>query len=113
MILATIQTFGTAATTISQMTWSGVRVSDNSHLARSAEKLHHILARLEKQIGAPAEGFLPGSVSVKDIFLAAHVHFIQARPLDIDVGLERFAKIAALLDRLDERESFEAIPSGG
>lgn len=110
MILAAIQTFGTAETTISQMTWSGVRVSDYTHLARSAEKLHHILAWLEMQTGAPAEGFLPGSVSIQDIFPAAHVRFILARPLDIDVGLDKFAKIAALLDRLDERESFEANP---
>jgi glutathione S-transferase len=110
LVFSTIQTFGTVATTISQMTWTGVGVTDNAHLTRSAEKLGHILAWLEAQIGAPGEGFLPGCVSIQDIFVASHVRFIQARPLGVDVGLDRFPRIAALLERLDERASFKANP---
>src|SRR5262245_12034394 len=41
LILSTIQTLGTAITTISQMTWAGVPVNDNAHLTRSAERLPH------------------------------------------------------------------------
>ncbi len=47
LIFSTIQTFGNAATIISQMTWSGVGVEDNSHLERSSEKLNHILQCLK------------------------------------------------------------------
>ncbi len=47
---------------------------------------------------------------MQDIFLAAHVRFAEARPLGIELGLERFGKVSALLDRLDERESFTANP---
>lgn len=45
-----------------------------------------------------------------DIFLAAHVGFVQARPLGLDLELSRFEKVAALLDRLDERDSLKANP---
>ncbi|RMH52410.1 MAG: hypothetical protein D6686_02650 [Alphaproteobacteria bacterium] len=53
LVFSTTQTFGTVATTISQMTRTGVGVTDNDHLARSAERLDHILGWLEGQIGAP------------------------------------------------------------
>ncbi len=110
LAFSTIQTFGTVGTTVSRMTWTGVGVNHNAHLTRSAEKLGHILAWFEGQIGAPGEGFLPGCVSIHDIFLAAHVRLIQERPLGVDVGLDRFPRIAALLERLDERDSFRANP---
>lgn len=45
-----------------------------------------------------------------DIFLAAHVGFVQASPLGLDLELSRFEKVAALLDRLDERDSLKANP---
>lgn len=109
-VFATIQTFGTAATTISQLTWGGVGVGDNAHLARSAEKLAHILGWLEARLPEDGGGFLPGCVSVQDIFLAAHIRFVEARPLGVELRLAAHPKIAALLARLDARPSFERAP---
>ncbi|PRY71406.1 glutathione S-transferase [Marivita geojedonensis] len=110
LTFSTIQTFGTAATTISQMKWVGVAIDQNAHLERSAQKLIHILDWLEGQLVDQKRGFQPGWLSMHDIFIAAHVRFVQARPLGIDLELNRFEKVAALLDRLDERESFKANP---
>ena len=110
LVFSTIQTFGNAATTISQLTWTGVSVRENTHLERSAAKLKHILRWLEKQLSGAGSGFLPGCVSVQDIFLAAHVRFVEARPLGIDLGLSGYEKINNLLTRLDERGSFKANP---
>ena len=110
LVLSTIQTFGTSATTISQMTWTGVTVDKNAHLARSAERLAYILTWLEDQLTDSENGFLPGYVSVQDIFLASHVRFVAARPIGIDLHLKNFPKISQLLDRLDERQSFKANP---
>ena len=110
LIFSTVQTFGNAATTISQMTWTGVGVSDNAHLERSAEKLSHILQWLEDQLSSAEGGFLPGCLSMQDIFLAAHIRFVQARPLGVELNLTEFGKIKNLLQRLDERESFQANP---
>lgn len=110
LVLSTIQTFGTAATTISQMTWTGVTVDKNAHLARSKERLTYILKWLEDQLADGENGFLPEQVSVQDIFLASHVRFVAARPIGIDLQLENYPKINQLLDRLDERQSFMANP---
>ena len=109
LVLSTIQTFGTAATTISQLRWTGISVDQNAHLQRSAERLKHILEWLETQM-AIGEGFMPGSVSIQDIFLGCHARFVQARPLGVDLNLARYAKIDALLQRLDQRASFRANP---
>ncbi|QFT74401.1 glutathione S-transferase family protein [Ruegeria sp. THAF33] len=109
LVFSTIQTFGNAATTISQMKWSGVSVGQNTHLQRSAEKLAHILGWLEDRLSGE-DGFVPGYLSMKDIFLAAHVRFVQARPLGVDLKLDRYGKVSALLDRLDARGSFKANP---
>ena len=110
LAFSTIQTFGTAATTISQMTWTGVAAHENAHLARSAERLSHILAWLDGRLAAGRSGFQPGVLSIHDIFLAAHVRFVQARPLGIALDLETHGKVASLLARLDARESFKANP---
>lgn len=111
LIFSTIQTLGTAVTTISQLTWTGVTVRDNSHLERSADRIRHILGWLETQIEGPAgDGFLPGVLSVQDIFLACHIRFAQARPLQISLALQESPKVGALLDRLDRRPSFKANP---
>ncbi|MGB5557586.1 MAG: glutathione S-transferase family protein [Paracoccaceae bacterium] len=113
LVFSTIQTFGNAATTISQMKWTGVGVSENAHLARSAEKLAHILQWLEDQLCSADSGFLPDCVSMQDIFLAAHVRFVQARPLGIDLHLSKYEKIEKLLQllqRLESRNSFKTIP---
>lgn len=110
LAFATIQTFGSAATTISQMTWTGVDVDGNAHLARSARRLAGILGWLESIVGGGGAGFQADVVSIQDIFLAAHVRFVQARPLGVDLQLERYRNVGMLLDRLDERRSFMANP---
>ncbi|MBF9061116.1 glutathione S-transferase family protein [Rhodobacterales bacterium HKCCSP123] len=110
LTFSTIQAFGTAATTISQMKWTGVTIDENAHLERSAQKLIHILDWLEDHLVDRNSGFQQGWLSIHDIFLAAHVRFVQARPLGVALELKRFRKVAALLDRLDERESFKANP---
>ena len=109
LVFATIQTFGTAATTISQLKWTGVTVDANAHLERSAEKLRCILCWLESQLGEDG-GFQPGCVSMQDIFLAAHVRFVQARPLGVDLKLETCPGITRLLESLDDRPSFRTNP---
>jgi len=110
LMFATIQTFGNAATIISQMKWSGVEASNNAHMKRSAEKLVHILGWLEGQMDETSDGFMPDCVSMQDIFLAAHVRFVQNRPLGIDLRLQKYPKLEKLLDRLDDRNSFKANP---
>jgi glutathione S-transferase len=110
LVLSTIQTFGTAATTISQMTWTGVTVTTNAHLDRSAKRLRFILSWLEDQLADVNSGFQGDCVSMQDIFLASHARFIPARPIGIDLQLADYPKISALLDRLDERDSFKATP---
>ena len=110
LIFATVQTLGGAATTVSQMKWSGVPHGDNAHLTRCAERLPNILAWLSDELPDGGDGFIPGVLSVQDIFLACHLRFIQNRPLDLDPDLQRFPKIEALLARLDARESFQANP---
>jgi glutathione S-transferase len=110
LTFSTIQTFGNAATIISQMKWSGVEAANNAHISRSAEKLAHILGWLEGQIHQSAMGFMPDCISMQDIFLASHVRFVQARPLGIDLELPRYPKIEALLHQLDDRNSFSANP---
>lgn len=110
IVFSTVQTFGNAATTISQMKWSGVDAANNTHLKRSAEKLTHILGWLEGQLDDASNGFMPDCVSMQDIFLAAHVRFVEARPLGIDLELSKFHKLDALLKRLDDRNSFLVNP---
>lgn len=110
LTFSTIQTFGNAATTISQMKWTGVTLDENGHLQRSAEKLTHILGWLDDQLIDGEAGFLPDCVSMQDIFLAAHVRFVQARPIGIELDLAPFGKVQKLLERLDERPSFKANP---
>ena len=110
LVFSTIQTFGNAATTISQMKWSGVSIEENAHLQRSAEKLPHILGWLETQLENSESGFLPSCLSMQDVFLAAHVRFVQARPLGIELNLEGYKKINSLLNRLDMRDRFKANP---
>ncbi len=110
LVFSTVQTFGNAATTISQMKWTGIAIDHNAHLQRSAVKLAHILGWLEGQIHTTEDGFSENYVSMQDIFLAAHVRFIQARPLGIELDLPSFPKIQELLDRLDKRKSFVEEP---
>jgi len=110
LVFSTIQTFGTAATTISQLKWTGVSIEQNAHLQRAAEKLTHILGWLERQLDDTGNGFFQDCVSLHDIFLASHIRFIQARPLGIDLDLADYEKIDHLLARLDQRKSFLSNP---
>lgn len=110
LVLATVQTLGTAATTISQMKWSGVAFSDNEFLTRSADRLPHLMKWLDDKLINDEQGFIEGSVSVQDIFLVCHLGFIANRPIGIDPELSRFPKIEAMVGRMDERASFQANP---
>ena len=110
LILSTIQTLGTAITTISQMKWAGVAVDENVHLTRSADRLPHVMSWLEDQLPDDRSGFLPGCVSIQDIFLACHLRFAENRPIGIDARTSNHRRISGLLSRLDERQSFRANP---
>jgi len=110
LILSTIQTMGAAITTISQMTWGGVAVGDHAHLTRSADRLPHLMGWFEGQLPDDKSGFLPGCVSIQDIFLACHIRFAENRPIGVDPGASSHRKISGLLSRLDERASFRANP---
>jgi glutathione S-transferase len=110
LVLATVRTLGTSVTTISQLTWTGVRAAENAHLARCADRLPFLLGWLESQLGERGAGFLPGLLSLQDILLACHLRFLQNRPLGVEVRLEEYPKVNHLLDRLDERASFRANP---
>lgn len=109
LLFASIQTLGIAATTISQMQWSGVRHHDNSHLTRCAERIGHLMGWLEERINR-GEGFFDRVVSVQDIFLTCHLRFIANRPLDLDIRLDTHPKIGALVDRMENRASFRNNP---
>jgi len=110
LISATIQTMGTAITTISQMKWAGVAVDGNAYLRRSADRLPHLMGWLEDQLPDDRSGFLPGGVSVQDIFLACHLRFAENRPIGLDARVPDHRKISGLLSRLDTRPSFRANP---
>lgn len=110
LILSTIQTLGTAVTTISQMKWSGVSVDANAHLTRSAARLPHVMNWLEEQLPDERSGFLPGCLSIQDIFLACHLRFAENRPIGVGAKLSNHPKISGLLARLDRRPSFRANP---
>lgn len=110
LILATVQTFGTAATTISQMKWAGIAYTDNDFLTRSSERLPHLMRWLEERMVNEQNGFIEGCVSVQDIFLTCHLGFMANRPIGLDPELGNFPKIEALVNRMDERASFVANP---
>ena len=110
LVFSTIQTFGNAATTISQLKWAGVGIAGNAHLTRSAEKLAHILRWLEERLSEAGLGFIPDCTSMQDIFLAAHIRFVAARPIGIDLDIKRYRHIFRLLEALDRRPSFNANP---
>lgn len=110
LVFSTIQTFGTAATTISQLTWTGVAADQNPHLQRCAERMTLILNWLEENLLSNQPGFLPDCVSMQDIFLACHIRFVQARPLRVDLNIPRYEKISILVNKLDQRQSFKSNP---
>lgn len=65
---------------------------------------------LEAEIADKGSGFMPDCVSTQDIFLACHIRFTENRPVGIDLGLQRYPKISALIAQLDARESFSKNP---
>lgn len=110
LILASVQTLGTAAATIGQMKWGGLSYKDSAYLTRSAERLPHLLTWLEGKLPKSGQGFMPGVLSAQDIFLACHIGYIENRPIGLDPELRKYPKIAALLRDLSERESFVRNP---
>lgn len=110
LVLATVQTLGTAATTISQMKWTGITHTDNAFLTRNAERLPYLMKWLENNLANEQQGFLEGSVSVQDIFLTCHLSFIANRPIGLDPDLDRYPKVKAMVTRMEERASFRENP---
>ena len=110
LVLATVQTLGSAATTISQMKWSGIAYTDNEFLTRSAERLPHLMRWFEDRLANEQQGFIEDCVSVQDIFLTCHLGFIANRPIGLDPELSKYPKIEAMVGRMDERASFRDNP---
>ena len=110
LILSTIQTLGTAATTISQMKWGGISIGDSEYLQRSAERFPHLFVWLERELVSNVEGFFPGCLSVQDIFFTCHVDFIENRPIDLEARLGDVPKLQALVERMRSRESVKNNP---
>jgi len=110
LIFATIQTLGSAATTISQMHWSGIAHKENEYLTRCADRFEHLLPWLEERLTSESEGFYSGVVSIQDIFLTCHLRFIENRPLSLDPGLSLYPKIKSLVARMEMRQSFQINP---
>lgn len=97
-------------TTISQLTWTGVRIGGNAHLDRSAERLSSLLVWLEAQVPDDRSGFIPGALAVQDIFFASGIRFAEARPIGVEFAWSQYPRLGALIARLDQRPSFKANP---
>lgn len=110
LLLATIQTLGTAATIISQMKWGGVSIDDSDYLKRSADRFPYLMAWLEKQIDREGDGFIPGFISAQDLFLVCHLDFITNRPLGLDPKINNYPRISALCENLKQRKAFQSNP---
>jgi len=110
LVLATVQTLGAAATTISQMKWSGIAYTDNQFLTRSAERLPYLMKWFEDRLENEQQGFIEDNVSVQDIFLTCHLGFIANRPIGLDAELGKYPKIKAMVNRLNGRASFQDNP---
>lgn len=110
LLLATIQTLGTAATTISQMKWGGVSINDSDYLMRSADRYPYLMTWLEKRIDREGNGFIPGFISAQDIFLVCHLDFITNRPLGLNPNIEDYSRISTLYENLKQRKSFQSNP---
>lgn len=110
LIFASVQTLVASITTISQLTWTGVRIGTNAHLDRSAERLPTLMSWLEGELPDDRSGFIPDALSIQDILLASGVRFAEARPIGVEFAWSQYPRIAALLERLDQRPSFKANP---
>ena len=110
LVLATVQTLGTAATTISQMKWSGIDHDENEYLTRSAERLTHLMRWFEENLTDQQQGFFKDVVSVQDIYLTCHLSFMANRPIGLEPDFECFPKVKALVKRMEGRASFQTNP---
>ena len=109
-LFATVQTLGASTVTVSQMRWSGTTARDNAFIARNVERIGRLIDWFETQLPSESEGFVPGVMSVQDIFCVCHLMFITHRPLEIEWHRGRTPRLAALHDRLSQRESFQNNP---
>lgn len=110
LTFATIQTLGTALTTISQMKWTGLSHSDNEYLTRCADRLPLVLGWLDTRLKADDFGLLGSRLSAQDIFLCCHVDFAANRPLGLDIRIERYPLLQRLVQRVGERSSLRSNP---
>lgn len=110
LVLSTIQTLGNAAATISQMKSGGIALEDHGFLQRCGDRFPHLMGWLEDQIDGIGNGFIPGFLSVQDIFLVCHLDFVVNRPLGLDPKISDYPKLSELVDRLRQRESFKSNP---
>ena len=92
------------------MKWGGILIEDSEYLQRSAERLPHLLAWLERELASNTDGFIPGNLSVQDIFLTCHLDFIKNRPIDLEPRLSNAPKLQALIERVQTRESVKNNP---
>lgn len=109
-LFATVQTLGESTVLVSQLRWSGTTARDNAFIARNVERIGRLFDWFEAQLEGESEGFLPGWLSVQDIFCVCHLMFITHRPLEIEWVRARTPRLAALHDRLSRRPSFLANP---
>lgn len=107
--MATLQTLGVSAATISQLKWSGVGL-ENDYSARNAERIGYLLDWAEDELGGDGEGFQPGTVCIQDILLACPLMFVDKRPLDVDWREGGYPRVCALVDQLSKRPSFQNNP---
>jgi glutathione S-transferase len=110
LLFATVQTLGESIVLVSQIRWSGIRPSQNAHVARNAERVVSLAGWLEDRLETTSEGFLPGYLSVQDIFCVCHLMFVTHRALEIGWNQARTPKLTALCTRLQQRPSFLAHP---
>ena len=110
LVLSTIQTLSAAATTISQMRWGGLEISEHEYLTRSAARFPYLMEWLENEISDIGNGFIPGCLSPQDIFLVCHLDFIQNRPLDLNPNIENYPKLLKLVINMRKRSSFISNP---
>lgn len=106
-LFATVQTLGASIVLVSQTRWSGTTVHDNAFIARNGTRALGLMDWFETQLDSESDGFWPGTLSVQDIFCVCHIMFMTHRPLEIEWDRSRTPKLAALCDRLSQRESFE------
>lgn len=111
LVLGTLQTLGVSTATVSQLQWSGVMHEDNGFAGRCATRVDHLLDWLEGQLVSADDGFVPGLVSAQDVFLVCWCQFIDSRPLRLSWRAEHRPKIAALVERLEQRQSFQREPA--